>query len=1205
MKKNIFTNSYSYLFISIILLLVSVFISYYNTNVDVQYKYTKHCQETINRYEEEIDNVISDFEKDFIGSKDSLNNLLHTVESRLERHNTYIQVYKESEIIYWSNYGFEFRREHISSPVHKIASGIYILKKYMINDLELWTFHLVAKQYSIVNKFFKDEISEEFDVPTNFSFIYDSPEKNAIYNSSGDYLFSLARIKIAPGENISFNYITYLYLFGIMFFMLFGLLKFTKASPGKMTYLFFIAFAFAFIAFRYIMLAYNFPKQLYSYELFSPQLFASSNFIPSLGDLLLNSLCVIYLMFLYSSVLNNYIDRANTRIRLILLGLNLLFLFIIGNLAIDLIENIINDSSLDLLMYTSYDNKVFIFVAYLIISIILFTATIQAKLVSKIIFVSKDFILKYKKFLIVAAIFFIVGLIYFEPNVYKLLLMFILSFSYLPQLFKKEDTFYIARILLMLLLAVFASFLINQLSTKNEKLERYITASNLSTEIDFKAESLLNKLSDRLIQDKTLGFLCNSDNLNEQRITSYLRNKYFSGYWENYDLSITCCSYVDELKLNATDSIQNCYEFFIDIINQDGEETNDPNFFLINDFDGLVSYIGIIPFENRNLYVELISRIEYRGIGYPDLLNDDSNSRSGANRKYSYAKYKKGQLLMSSGRYNYNFNINAYTRAENQHYYIEKDNYTHLIYELGDENVVIVSKKKINWSRRTVAIPFIFIFLFILSTLVNFSSSKILKKKTDLSFRYRIQIPYIILLMLFFCIISGGTIYYSLEKEYNRNEFELREKVNYVKSVFVDNPDLLNSYYELNNKLIDLSNQLYADIHLYNNKAELMATSRSEIFIKELQSRRMNYKAYTALKNHKKSNYIHNESIGEAKYISLYEPITSRGSEIIAYVNIPYFTRSSEIKMELFDFVLAGVNLNIIIIIIAISTSVFISNRITQPLRLIQKRIKETKLGAKSETMVYHRNDEIGSLVNEYNQMLLKLEESAKLLAKSERESAWREMARQIAHEIKNPLTPMKLSIQFMQRQINSGGDDWKEKIESLSQSLINQINNLADIASAFSDFAKLTESNLEESDIVDIVKNSIQIYSNETWDVSYETNVDTAICMVDKSQIHRAFVNLITNGIQATPKDKNVVIKIKINKTDKNTQISFIDNGTGIEESLMPKLFVPNFTTKNSGTGLGLAIVKSIIENCNGEIEVETEIGKGSVFHVYLPNLI
>jgi nitrogen fixation/metabolism regulation signal transduction histidine kinase len=265
--------------------------------------------------------------------------------------------------------------------------------------------------------------------------------------------------------------------------------------------------------------------------------------------------------------------------------------------------------------------------------------------------------------------------------------------------------------------------------------------------------------------------------------------------------------------------------------------------------------------------------------------------------------------------------------------------------------------------------------------------------------------------------------------------------------------------------------------------------------------------------------------------------------------------------------------------------------------------MREINLGKTNEEIEWSRNDEIGGLVREYNKMVNKLEVSAQALARSEREGAWREMARQVAHEIKNPLTPMKLSIQFLQKSIDNNSANVKELTAQVAKTLVEQIDHLSKIAFDFSQFANIGNTNVEVFDINEVIRSLDNLYkASDESDLRLNAIEGKVLIKADKTQMNRLFTNLIQNAIEACDGKDKCKIELGELRVDGVVQISVKDNGEGIPKEMQSKIFVPNFTTKSSGTGLGLAMCKGIAEQAGGRIWFETEKGVGSTFFVELP---
>jgi len=390
----------------------------------------------------------------------------------------------------------------------------------------------------------------------------------------------------------------------------------------------------------------------------------------------------------------------------------------------------------------------------------------------------------------------------------------------------------------------------------------------------------------------------------------------------------------------------------------------------------------------------------------------------------------------------------------------------------------------------------------------------------------------------------------------------------------------------------------------------LLATSREQIFDRELLSTRMNRMVFEDLSGGGASEIIHQEQIGGLNYTSAYVPLLNGDNKFLAYLNLPYFTQSGALTRDVSNMVMAVINIYLILLLVILGVSVFLADRITQPLRVIQSRIAHVSLSAKNETIRYERSDEIRGLVEEYNYMVQELERSAGLLAQSERESAWREMAKQVAHEIKNPLTPMKLNVQHLQRTMALGEAD-PERVDRIAATLIEQIDSLSAIANEFSDFAKMPKAKSDRVDLVAKLYNLLQLFeASERAEIILDPGPQEEVYVyADKEQLMRVFINLVKNGLQSIPRNRKGIIRITLrieegqsSGEDPHVVVSVSDNGKGIPEEIRDKLFRPNFTTKSSGMGMGLALSSSIVRSLGGRIWYDTGGDKGTTFFVSLP---
>jgi len=390
---------------------------------------------------------------------------------------------------------------------------------------------------------------------------------------------------------------------------------------------------------------------------------------------------------------------------------------------------------------------------------------------------------------------------------------------------------------------------------------------------------------------------------------------------------------------------------------------------------------------------------------------------------------------------------------------------------------------------------------------------------------------------------------------------------------------------------------------LYDRSGFLLASSRPKIFNIGLLSEQMNPEAYKALIVQNKSEYVHDENIGFLNYGSAYKPFYNHEGKILGFVNLQHFGQQKEFENQIQKFLVAIINVFMLLLAVSIVLAIFISNWVTTPLRLLHENFSSIRFGKHNQRISYDKEDEIGVLVRDYNQKLDELEYTANQLAQSERESAWREMAKQVAHEIKNPLTPMKLSIQQLLRVYDPNDPSSELKLKRVANSIIEQIDALTNIANEFSNFAKMPRPDEIQLDLVAVLENVIEVFKEEgTANISLKTELDKVIIQADKDQMIRIFNNLIKNAVQAIPDYREGRIEIRIFSKDNKIHIEIEDNGVGIPKEKEANIFVPYFTTKTTGTGLGLAMVRQIIENHRGAIYFTSEENVGTIFHLEFP---
>ncbi|WP_312825464.1 HAMP domain-containing sensor histidine kinase [Epilithonimonas sp.] len=340
----------------------------------------------------------------------------------------------------------------------------------------------------------------------------------------------------------------------------------------------------------------------------------------------------------------------------------------------------------------------------------------------------------------------------------------------------------------------------------------------------------------------------------------------------------------------------------------------------------------------------------------------------------------------------------------------------------------------------------------------------------------------------------------------------------------------------------------------------------------------------------------------EATIVSSYMVLKNNMLENIAYVYFPYYHNESAYMMVFKHYFAYIIGINLLIVLFSIWLSWIISNNLTDAITRFTSMISRINLFDKNlQPIKYYKNDELNALVKAYNKMISEIADQRERLSYTEKQSAWQEMAKQVAHEVKNPLTPMKLMMQNFERKFDPNDPNITAKVKNLSEVVIGQIDVISRVASAFSEFAQLPQKNDEEISLNKEVKNVLTIFSDEN--IFVHANHDNIKMKIDKDYLARIITNLVTNASQAKVDDRKSVINVDLEKIEKRIRITVQDNGVGISEDKINKIFDPNFTSKNSGMGIGLTMVKRMVEDYNGTITVASEVDKGATFTISMPS--
>ena len=481
-------------------------------------------------------------------------------------------------------------------------------------------------------------------------------------------------------------------------------------------------------------------------------------------------------------------------------------------------------------------------------------------------------------------------------------------------------------------------------------------------------------------------------------------------------------------------------------------------------------------------------------------------------------------------------------------------------------------------------------------------------KIKNISLRLRIFLAMILLVLLASILIVGVTIYqYDKEtKEYNIERFGRKEEAT-KKSIeltlkrketgLITTQRLATIFKE---RIFEISSVHNLDISMFDLNGKLLKSSIIKPF-NDTTNYNLSPPVLNDIEIARNHRAFYVNVVENISNESSYSYITDLQMKRIGILELKFSQDNTEQEQELKEFMYRLAYVYVLMFVVAIALAYFLSSYITRSIKTISDKIHKTRLNKRNEKIEFDSgSSEIITLVNAYNRMIDELQESAVKLAQSEREQAWREMAKQVAHEIKNPLTPMRLSVQSFERKFNPKDPDIKEKMKEYSQTLIQQIDVMSSIATAFSDFAKMPTIKREKINVIEVVKLALEIF-NENY-ISYTTPKSELIANLDKTQLIRIVTNLVTNANQAIEEVENPQIDVIVSSDNNSVKIAVKDNGKGIDEAVKDLIFEPKFTTKSSGMGLGLPMIKKIIEAYNGSIDFTSQQGTGTTFTVILP---
>jgi signal transduction histidine kinase len=1125
-----------------------------------------------------------------------------------------LHIYKNDTLYFWSTNKIPISKfEDIQFPADgliKAQNGWYYAQSYHLNGYSYTLSFLIKNEYSYVNEYLENEFATEFNPKVKSSISLDESVGFPIYTKDKHYVFSIVVNEYQP---ISVSNAIILFSLLVIWLTLI-LLKTTKLILKIETKLVWF-YPILLIVIRYCSLRFEWFGFFKNSELYSPSLYGTNEIFPNFLEYNINILTLFTISYFVFKRLGA-VKQTIPKYWFFIIGI---IPFIIWQIILFFFQGLIENSSIPLHIEELFKINAYSIIAIISMAIIGFMYFIINKTIIKLAknsFIALNVILS---ILILYGLTYIFIQYYFIQNETFTTSCFPILFLIAIALLEYKEFNQKHLVLGMMMLALFAftnAQIINDLSEKKSKSEKELYANQLLIEKDIVTELEYSNLVKSIRNDRFLQQMISAGfQLNFREFERAMERRHFKGFWERYECKFFLFNVNGNSLLNIQGGSNELLNNLNDYVNNHGVQSEIvPTMYYISDYIGQYSYIIREQINGRNgelatLFVTLKSKKIPEEIGYPRLLISSESSSLHHLDNYSIAKYHNKRLVSQFGTYNYPNSLIGLYKSNPKHLAnFNLNGYNHLIQYKSKNDVVVLSNITITTMDTITSFSYLFCLfgLLLLPIYMRYYSISITLKSLALSSKIQFTLISIVVVALVVSAISSGIF---IKNQYSSfSELTLKEKVHSIDeelASFINkekNLSIQENGSLLNYQLMGLSKIFKTDINIYDNKGFLISTSRPNVFNSGLLSEQINPLAKKELILLDKSEFIHTENIGNLNYNSAYAPLYNKYGKTIGFINLQHFGQQEEVEHQIQQFLMSIISVFVLLIACSVIIAIFAASWITNPLHMIQSYLSNIHLGRSNQYINYSKNDEIGALVKSYNKKIDELEYAAQQLAQSERESAWRDMAKQVAHEIKNPLTPMKLSVQHLVRSFDPNDDRAQEKINRVCQSLVEQIDALTKIANEFSNFAKMQKAEFNSIDIVSLITNSAELFREGNQIDILLNGPEQCIINGDKDQLLRVFNNLIKNSCQAISSIENGTINIDIQLDNSIVKIAVKDNGVGIPEIQQSKIFVPYFTTKSTGSGIGLAMVKQIIENHKGIIYFESEVNKGTTFTVELP---
>jgi len=1121
------------------------------------------------------------------------------------------------EIVTWND-------DHFIPPVRallgdfaikflKAPSGEFLIRKWKMDaDHSLIALIPLHIQYKISNSYLPPVWNEAiFEYPPATILEPESDQGFPVVEH-GVVVFKFLPTSFLNQKNTFWDYVTVLF-FSIAMVVGFLALYWVVQAPSKRyPDLIFLGLVFIVYIIRKGMIYFDFPSRFIDSALFDPKFFASSDFNPSLGDLALNSIAVSILCFYlfrtyYRFKLFKSIPSRFNWIVSIFSVLAILFATLFGYVFI---QTIYNNSSITLSISESLGTDGLRIVTFFALMLCWLSCFLFMHVFVRILLQDQNRMRVGISILIGVTLFVVINVFSGQYFISSLLvglayLGCVIAFKLYHGLQSLQYITFAYFFVAVLTLSLNGVVAVNRFEQVRKVSGQFRFANNFLSERDHFAEYLLQESATRIENDVFIQARMATPMLGMEIIRQKINQFFLSGYFNRYNLSIKLFSSQGE---SLDDSASATFSDFLSLYDREAYHTDYKNIYFVSTAEGDFArkYVALIPIskvESRIGYIVIelsLKRVIPESV-YPELLVDSRFQRNDHSEEFSYAILDGDSIQYSSGDFNYNSFVKHYlSQRELYTKGLEDGGYLHIASKDSNSRVSIVSSPAgdltdwlSNFSLLVVLGMSIVLLFLVVQGIIDFSrSGKLyLAARIQLILNLAIFLPLVVVSSIILTLTTRSSL-----QQLNDEFLTKAKKFGITVAGIMQSGNNPSADFEA--EFTHLASLANLDANVYSSGGKMLSTSQPLIFENHLLAPYINPAVLARIKQGDKS-FVSTEEVGSLRFYVAYSALLSpeTGAQI-GILGIPFFQSAASLEKLQIKVLSTILSIFTLLFIVLLLISFVVTNWLTAPLNLITRTLGRISLTRENAPLEWKSDDEIGLMIKEYNQMLKKLQESRLQIERNQRELAWREIAQQVAHEIKNPLTPMKLTLQQLERTLENETLS-PEKINKSVAALLSQVNSLNDIASSFSSFAKMPEPIIEKINLYALLLKVVNLHGQE-GEMLLETTIAQATVLADEKLLSRIFSNIILNGLQAHKPNSTPTVTIRMSVAGDYYRISFTDNGRGIDKSWEEKVFIPHFTTKQSGSGLGLAIAKQGIEQLGGKIWFDTS-SEGTTFFIEL----